>query len=277
MNKLIVICSLLLATAGCTQKDAQMESAATDPAPSMTQIAEASPGYWGYIDYLWAENGESFSDDAFSTYLADWVTEADATGVSYTSFGYLPVKPNENYDGLWAVAWKSKALRDEGWAKWTSNASTEKLNTTHSGTINLGGENYENVFGFYAFRPREMSNPWVSTGPDQTPYNVDTMFCNFNDGQGFDQLKKTISTDFSPWLDSYAKANPDDSYNFSIEVPAFEEATFDYMWKNIHRTTMQANAGNAAWTDTGGEIQAKFDAVATCEPVTRFAGYSIRD
>jgi len=277
MKKLIVICSVLLAAAGCTQKEAQVESATTDPAPSMTQIAEASPNYWGYIDYLWAENGESFSDDAFSAYLADWVTEADATGIPYKSFGYVPAKPSENFDGIWAVAWKSKALRDEAWAKWTANGSTEKLHATHSGTIKLGGENYENVFGFYAFRPREMSNPWVSTGPEQTPYNVDILFCNFNDGQSFDQLKATVAADLSPWLDSYEKENPDASYNFSIEVPANAEATFDYIWKHIHRNSTQADAGNAAWAETGVEIQEKFNTVATCEPATRFAGYSFRD
>ena len=278
MRKLIVICSVLLATVGCAQKEATVQSPAAVQAPSMTEIAEANPTYWGYIDYLWAKNGESFSEDAFAAYLADWLTEADATNVPYNSFGYVPVTPNEDFDGVWAVAWKSKALRDEAWKNWMANESTEKLTSTHSATINLGGENYENVFGFYAFRPREMSNPWISEiGPDQTPYNVDIQFCNFNDGQGFDQLKDVVAAEFSPWLDAYDKKHPAASYNFSIEVPANADATFDYIWKNIHRNTLQANEGNAAWAETGGDIQAKFDAVAVCQPPGRFAGYSFRD
>ena len=175
MRKLIVICSVLLATVGCAQKEATVQSPAAVQAPSMTEIAEANPTYWGYIDYLWAKNGESFSEDAFAAYLADWLTEADATNVPYNSFGYVPVTPNEDFDGVWAVAWKSKALRDEAWKNWMANESTEKLTS------------------------------------------------------------------------------------------------------NIHRNTLQANEGNAAWAETGGDIQAKFDAVAVCQPPGRFAGYSFRD
>ncbi|MFQ3263315.1 MAG: hypothetical protein ACI8W6_000632 [Porticoccaceae bacterium] len=241
----------------------------------MTELAEANPSYWGYIDYLWAENGDSFSDDGFAAYLADWIVEADALDVPYSSFGYVPSMPNENFDGIWAVAWKNKALRDEAWEKWIANGSSEKLASTHSQTLTLGGQNYENVFGFYAFRPRALSNPWDDIGPNQKPYNVDIMFCSFNDGQGYEQLRNTITNDLTPWLDAYELENPTASYNFSIEVPSYKpDPSFDYIWKNIHRNTVQADAGNAAWAATGSEIQEKFDDIANCQPPARFAGYS---
>ena len=73
------------------------------------------------------------------------------------------------------------------------------------------------------------------------------------------------------------KKHPELSYNFSIESPASAVATFDYVWGNIHRNVLQANIGNAAWASPGGDIQAKFDAVSTCNPSTRFAGYSFRN
>jgi hypothetical protein len=273
MKKLIILFTVLLAVAGCTETEDQAVTA--DPTPSMTELAEANPSYWGYIDYLWAENGDSFSDDGFAAYLADWIVEADAIDVPYSSFGYVPSMPNENFDGLWAVAWKSKALRDEAWDKWIANGSSEKLASTHSQTLTLGGQNYENVFGFYAFRPRALSNPWDDIGPDQKPYNVDIMFCSFNDGQGYEQLRDTITNDLTPWLDAYELENPTASYNFSIEVPSYKpDPSFDYIWKNIHRNTVQADAGNAAWAATGSEIQEKFDDIANCQPPARFAGYS---
>ena len=73
------------------------------------------------------------------------------------------------------------------------------------------------------------------------------------------------------------KKHPEKSYNFSIEIPASADSTFDYVWGNIHRNVLQANKGNAAWASPGGDIQAKFDAVSTCNPNTRFAGYSFRN
>ena len=220
MRHLTIIFSVLLIFVGCAQKETEVKVIDATPEPSMTEIAESNPAYWGYIDYLWAKNGESFSQEGFSAYLADWIDEANRTGVPYVSFGYVPTESNENFDGVWAVSWKSKALRDEAWDKWIANKSTEKLTSTHSSTINLGGENYKNVFGFYAFRPREMSNPWNDIGPNQEPYNVDIMFCSFNEGQGFEQIKEIVAAEFAPWLDDYEIANPEASYNFSIEVPS---------------------------------------------------------
>jgi len=73
------------------------------------------------------------------------------------------------------------------------------------------------------------------------------------------------------------KKHPEKSYNFSIEIPASADSTFDYVWGNIHRNVLQANKGNATWARPGGDIQAKFDAVSTCNPSTRFAGYSFRN
>ena len=275
MKRLLIICSAIFIIAGCSDKEAEVQTVEAAPEPTMTELAESNASYWGYIDYLWARNGDSFSQEGFSAYLADWIVEANATGVPYTSFGYVPAEPNENFDGVWAVAWKSKALRDEAWDKWLASDSTEKLASAHSGMITLGGEEYEDVYGFYAFRPREMSNPWNDIGPEQEPYNVDIMFCSFNDGQGFENLREVIAGDFSPWLDSYEAANPDTSYNFSIEVPSYQpDPAFDYIWKNIHRNSAQADAGNAAWTETGVAIQEKFDVVSTCQPPARFAGYS---
>jgi hypothetical protein len=278
MRRFIIICSALLTIAGCAQNRVEVKPVEAAPEPTMTEIAESNPSYWGYIDYLWAENGDSFSEEGFAAFLSDWIVEANKTGVSYTSFGYVPKESTENFDGIWAVAWKSKALRDEAWEKWIANKSAENLSENHSETITLGGEDYKNVFGFYAFRPREMSNPWNDIGPEQEPYNVDVMFCSFNEGQGADQLKSTISSEFSPWLDAYQEENPEASYNFSIEVPSYDpDPDFDYLWKNIHRNEAQANAGNAAWAETGGEIQKKFDTIATCQPPVRFAGYSFVD
>ena len=73
------------------------------------------------------------------------------------------------------------------------------------------------------------------------------------------------------------KKHPEKSYNFSIEIPASADSTFDYVWGNIHRNVLQANKGNTAWARPGGDIQSKFDAVSTCNPSTRFAGYSFRN
>ena len=73
------------------------------------------------------------------------------------------------------------------------------------------------------------------------------------------------------------KKHPEKSYNFSIEIPDSADSTFDYVWGNIHRNVLQANKGNTAWARPGGDIQAKFDAVSTCNPSTRFAGYSFRN
>ena len=52
MKKLIILFTVLLAVAGCTKTEDQ--AVAADPTPSMTELAEANPSYWGYIDYLWA-------------------------------------------------------------------------------------------------------------------------------------------------------------------------------------------------------------------------------
>jgi len=277
MKKYIVLIPILLLLFACAQEQTETKTAEIVSTKTLTEMAESNPDYWGYIDYVWVKDGEAMSEETFAAYVTDWVKEADATGVPYSSYGYVPVETTDNYDGIWVVAWKSKALRDSAWEKWTANGSRAKLDAAHPDTLVVGGDNYEDVYSFYSFRPRDPVGEWsVSTGSDQKPYNIDVTFCNFNEGQGFDQLRTVLTDDFYPWLAATEQDISADSYFFSIEIPENQDASYDYMWKNLHISAAEADAGSAAFQATGTAIQEKFDQVASCNPMTRFNGYFIK-
>ena len=99
MRQLTIILSVFLIFGGCAQKGADVKSADATPEPSMTAIAESNPASWGYIDYLWAKNGESFSQEGFSAYLDDWIAEANRTGVPSVSAGSVPTESHDNFCG----------------------------------------------------------------------------------------------------------------------------------------------------------------------------------
>lgn len=276
MKKLVALIPILLLLFACAQEQTETKTAEIVSTKTLTEMAESNPDYWGYIDYVWTKDGEAMSDESLAAYVIDWVKEADATGVPYNSYGYIPVEATDNYDGIWVVAWKSKALRDQAWEKWIANGSRAKLDAAHPDTIMVGGENYEDVYSFYSFRPREPAStePWAGVGTSEKPYNIDASLCSFKDGQGFDQLRDVLTNDFYPWLDTGVEEYP--GYTFSIEVPENQDADFDYLWKNLHPSAALADSGNADFQATGVAIQEKFDQVANCNPMTRFDGYFIK-
>ena len=68
--------SLLLACASENEPSNQEVVSEENSEPTMNEVAEANPSYWGYIDYLWARNGENFTQEKFSAYVQDWRIEA---------------------------------------------------------------------------------------------------------------------------------------------------------------------------------------------------------
>ena len=66
MKRLLIICSAIFIIAGCSDKESEVQKVEAVPEPTMTELAESNASYWGYIDYLWAKNGDSFSQEAVS-------------------------------------------------------------------------------------------------------------------------------------------------------------------------------------------------------------------
>jgi len=243
--------------------------------------AEMSPesleNYGGYIEYVWVNAGENNSPETFSGFVADWNGEMDAQGSSISAFAYLPTQENDNWDGLWVNAFPNKAARNEAWARYAEAGTEDRLASAHPGVIEPVGETYgDNAYGFYRFDPGELPTPAMSpsVGPDQTPYAVGALFCSFNDGQGWEELSAAISGSYVPWLASLE--GMETGYAFAIEVPDFETDQFDYLWKNIHQTADGAAAGGAAWAETGGDVQATFDEIATCTEPSYSTAYVLR-
>ena len=50
MKRLLIICSAIFIIAGCSDKEAEVQTVEAAPEPTMTELAESNASYWGYID-----------------------------------------------------------------------------------------------------------------------------------------------------------------------------------------------------------------------------------
>lgn len=251
--------------------------AAVEVAEVEVMDPESFDNYGGYIEYVWLKAGENNSPETFSAFVADWNAATDEAGSEMSAYAYVPMQENENWDGLWVNAFPNKAARNEAWASYEAAGTEAALAAAHPGVIEPVGETYgDNAYGFYRYDAEDLptNTMTASTGPDQTPYAVGVLACSFNEGQSWDELGAAIETSYIPWL---ATLDEDTSgYAMAIEVPDFETDQFDYLWKNIHQTAEGAAEGGAAWAETGAEVQAVLESIATCGEQSFSAGYVLR-
>jgi len=251
--------------------------AVVETAEAEAMDPESADSYGGYIEYVWLKSGENNSPEAFSAFVADWNAATDEAGSDMSAYAYVPMEENENWDGLWVNAFPNKAARNDAWADYAAAGTEAALAAAHPGVIEPVGETYaDNAYGFYRYDVSDLptSTMTPSLGPDQTPYAVGVLACSFNEGQSWEELGALIETSYIPWLETVASDGG--GYALAIEVPDFETDQFDYLWKNIHETADSAAAGGAAWAESGADVQAAFEDVATCSDQSFSAGYVLR-
>lgn len=90
---------------------------------------------------------------------------------------------------------------------------------------------------------------------------VELYACTYNDGQGPAELEKVI-TRWSKYMDD----NDTNNYAAWTLTPVYygEEQDFDLIWLGAYKDGNAMGEGTDNWLATGGELQAAFDKVLTC-------------
>lgn len=99
------------------------------PTPDVAATPSPEPISQQFVEYVWHEKGENFSDEALNKKIAEWNAIFDETGYDVIGANILtPRQPNEDYDFVWVMRWPSIAARDAAWAhlqtQWHRYATT---------------------------------------------------------------------------------------------------------------------------------------------------------
>ena len=96
------------------------------------------------------------------------------------------------------------------------------------------------------------------------------LLCNLNEGKDRLDLRATV-VEFNTYLDGI-ESGP---YFYGVYAPEFEDSPSDILWGNWHSDFETKEAGNATYAEYGTEMQAKFDAVVTCDAPDIYDSYML--
>ena len=269
MNKLLPLTVLLALMAGCAQEDVSV--AAVDE-PAAAPAAELGTRF---VEYMWCNGGENYSQENHMALNADWnAREAASQHQTMGAFGLAPKTPNEAYDGIWANVWASPAARDAGWKEWLENEAAD-FGAKHDSTFTC---NPERAFMFEVEQVIAPAVEWEGNGPFQAMYR----FCKFNEGKTMADAD-AVRAMFVDWVAAGRAANGPNGFMSTLLTPTFDPATkegayqgADYYQGVFWRSEEEKEAGMAGWMSQGGAVREAFDAALTCEDF-EFEIYPIKE
>ena len=152
-----------------------------------------------------------------------WVEEVSQLGMS--RMGSAEITPlgwsSENFDRVSVLFWENKAERDSGWEAYLSSGIEERLNEAYPDVESCGGDGWTNVYPMNSYRLRQ--------GNLSDSFVVGYQFCNFNEGQGRDNLREFLAGPWAEFLDRYDSENPEISFGTSVNVPDFDDEGVEVM------------------------------------------------
>lgn len=113
------------------------------------------------------------------------------------------------------------------------------------------------VFSFteLTFADDHVNGTWVA---------AEYYFCNFNEGQDMDDLKR-VAAEFNRFLDKYRDVG---DYDAVLLVETYDQdRDFDYIWSGHWPSIADMANGTQNWIDNGTALQAKFDKVSKCDGI----------
>ena len=250
-------------------------SPAEQPKEEVTQTAAEPesnnpPELARYNEYLWCKQGENFSQESLSASTKAWLAATDNAGIA--NFGVYNLAPkfsDPNFDRIMLITWPDKETRDSGWETYLAQNIQASLDEQFPDVEQCGGDNWENVYGFAAYKTRDASVAWDR---ENTEAMVSYRFCSYQENKEPEDLRQLVQGEFEAWLTKYEETYGASSYDFAYLAPDFDDEAvernegvplaFDYAWMDFWGNAAEAETGYSAWTETG--FQTDFDAVALC-------------
>ena len=223
---------------------------------SSTSPDNSGPIYQGpfYNEFLACNAGPDYSDVNAREMLSAYKELKHDENLLWSGV-YAPKGDNNTYDnGWWELMWTSKEAADAAWA--TDDKDFQAWANKYSNVISCDGEG-RFPWSFYLPRP---ANSFGEVEGEDGYFASEFMECNFNEGKGPSDLRATV-VEFNTFLDGI-ESGP---YFYGVYAPEFEDSPSDILWGNWHSDFETKEAGNATYAEYGTEMQAKFDAVVTCD------------
>ena len=274
----IMFLFLVFGLLACSPAERPADKSVASSGSDMSQESAAEPS--GYIEYLWCTDGENYSVESVKAREEIWLEEVSQLGLN--RMGSAEITPlgwsSENFDRVSVLFWENKVERDSGWEAYLSSGIEERLNQAYPGVESCGGDGWANVYPMnsYRLREREASDSFV----------VGYQFCNFNEGQGRDNLREFLAGPWSEFLDRYDSENPEISFGTAVNVPDFDDEgverhegvpdTFDYLWVNIWSNAAERDSGWSAVEEYGNTMMEAANIVSTCSEEQVWTGRSVK-
>ena len=249
MNKLSTFLILTMLIVGCTGPSEPQEEAAPESGPM-------------FSEYLTCTPGPNFNDQTARAMIADW-NQLDLSNLIYAA-GHAPVADTSlGGDGkvYWQLFWESKDVADEAW----SNPPSEEFaawSDKYQDVLTCDGagrRGYDTYWG----RDNNQSGEWA----DNTQWVTYGHYCKFTENGNLDALSAAAEA-FNEYVDN-AETGDDGPFTFAVYFHNGENPEpfnqYDFFWMNYYQNHEDAQASYTRFAENGSDMQAKFDAVSTCE------------
>ena len=255
--KFMVLLSILFLAACSTENEAVVEATETETEAENTETEEQGPPY---TEYMTCIPGDDFDDATVAAMIDEWNDFEFAEGF-WASAGHEPVQSvslgGENVV-YWQLFWTTKEAAEAGWADWANNAEADAWRTKHASVMQCDSQG-RRAYDFYW--PLGEDANW--NGPPQ--WVTYGHYCKFNDEDGLELLRAAV-TAFNEF--TLAADNPEPfAYGVMMHNGDNPEpfSNYDFFWQNYYENHADAETSYARFNENGSEIQAMFDASATCE------------
>ena len=239
-----------------------------------------------YQEYLWCSSGAALTVESNQALTEEWLRLSAEAGLP--EFGAIVLTPkvkDPNFDTLLGLMWSDKASRESGMALYEAAGVQAKLDEKYPNVNKCGTEKSVDLFAFDVWQSDPPSADW-----DQEANPVALghyQFCTYNEGKEPADLIAVVEGPYSEWLSNRVKENGPNSYSYKYLRPDFETASaqrtegvperYDFMWLNFWTNPDDQVTGQAAFAESGQEIQASLDEVATCSDPIAHDVVSIRN
>ena len=255
--KFMVLLSILFLAACSTENEAVVEATETETEAENTETEEQGPPY---TEYMTCIPGDDFDDATVAAMIDEWNDFEFAEGF-WASAGHEPIQSvslgGENVV-YWQLFWTTKEAAEAGWADWANNAEADAWRTKHASVMQCDSQG-RRAYDFYW--PLGEDANW--NGPPQ--WVTYGHYCKFNDEDGLELLRAAV-TAFNEF--TLAADNPEPfAYGVMMHNGDNPEpfSNYDFFWQNYYENHADAETSYARFNENGSEIQAMFDASATCE------------
>lgn len=273
---------------GCSQEAGTGEEGSASQAAQQTEpTSESSEGAvtpTSYTEYLQCEFGENYSPETFQTFLADWNAEiSELPDRGLRAFGYMPRDwSSDAFDGIWVLRWPNVDDRNAGWKDYADSGAQARLRAAHPDLIECAPENELGMFAFDTYSRRTAPDTWTQ---ESSPYAITMQICAMNDDRPLTDLRDFVTTSYLPYLDKADARLEGNTYWYQVAVmdeensvgrPSTASMPFDFVWMNYWNSVEEEGTSMADWGANGVEMQAQFDALASCQDAIPYNGYYFR-